>query len=206
MNIHKDFRGYFYYHLNNKIRNVNLFFSGMIIKILCFTKGIKIGSNIKFYGIPSINRNPMSKITIGNNCILNSSFKSTGIGIYKKCTFTTVEKNAEIKIGNNVGFSGASLLAAISITIDDNVLIGAHSVIIDSDRHSIRAEDRLTGHIKSRPVHIKSGAWVGMNSIILKGVTIGQNAVIGANSVVTSDIPDNSVAIGNPCKVIRILS
>jgi acetyltransferase-like isoleucine patch superfamily enzyme len=205
MNIHKDITGYFWYHFTFLLNNVNAFISKVIFMFLCFTKGVKIGEGIKVYGIPSINRFPLSRISIGSNCTFNSSYNSTGIGIYKTNRIVTVEKNAEIRIGNNVGLSGATILSASKIIIEDNVLLGAHSIIMDTDRHSLSAHERLTGKAASKPVHIKSGSWIGMNATILKGVTVGHNCIIGANSLVIKDIPDNFIAAGNPCKVIKEL-
>ena len=92
-----------------------------------------------------------------------------------------------------------------NIIIEDNVMVGVNCVIYDTDFHSIYIEDRLNENINiiDKPVRIKSGAWIGGHSIILKGVTIGKNSVIGAGSIVTHDIPDNEVWAGNPAKYIK---
>ena len=71
-------------------------------------------------------------------------------------------------------------------------LISANHVIDDYDRHE-----------KDKPIVIGDNVWIGMNSVILPGVTIGDNVAIGAGSIVTSDIPSNSIAAGNPCRVLR---
>ena len=71
-------------------------------------------------------------------------------------------------------------------------LISANHVLDDYDKHE-----------KNRPIVIGDNVWIGMNSVILPGVTIGDNVVIGAGSIVTSDIPSNSIAAGNPCRVLR---
>ncbi len=206
MNIHKDFRGYFWYHVTLNLQKINRIFSSFIFLFLCFIKDVKTGKHLKLNGIPSISRFPMSKISLGNDCTINSSYNSTGMGIYKRSRIVTVEKFAKILIGNNVGLSGATILSASNITIEDNVIIGAHSIIMDTDRHNINARQRLTGKAASSPVLIKKGSWIGMNSTILKGVTIGENVIIGANSLVTRDIPDNVIAGGNPCKIIKNLN
>lgn len=207
MNFHKDIRGYIWFHIYGKAKSINRFFSEVLFRFLCFAKNVKVGKNIYLLGIPSIIRHPLSRISIGDNCNFKSSYNSTGIGTYRKTRIVTVEKNAEIKIGNKVGISGTTLLAESSICIEDNVLIGVHSIVMDTDRHSTNRKERLSGKEKpsTKPVLIKSGAWIGMNSTILKGVTIGSNSIIGANSLVVTDIPDNAIAVGNPCKVIRLL-
>ena len=88
------------------------------------------------------------------------------------------------------------------IYIGDGVLFGPN-VTISTTGHPIDPELRMTGAMYSFPVHIGNGVWVGSNVVIMPGVTIGDNAVIGAGSVVTHDIPAGVVAYGNPCRVRR---
>lgn len=101
-----------------------------------------------------------------------------------------------------------------AIRIGNNVLI-APNVQIYTATHPVPAQERLIPDWKEKgttffrtcagPVEIKDNAWIGGGTIILAGVTIGENCVIGAGSVVTHSIPDNCVAVGNPCRVIRKL-
>ena len=63
--------------------------------------------------------------------------------------------------------------------------------------------DNYDQHLKSDPIRIGDNVWIGMNSVVLPGVQIGNNVAIGAGSIVTSDIPSNSIAVGNPCRVIK---
>ena len=86
------------------------------------------------------------------------------------------------------------------ITIGDNALIG-HNVVIATLNHDMDPSKR--GSMTPKPVKIGARVWIGSGSIILPGVTIGDNSVIGAGSIVTKDIPENSVAVGNPARVIR---
>ena len=97
------------------------------------------------------------------------------------------------------------------ITIGNNVLI-ASGVQIYTATHPVEAEERLIEPDRengvffrtlAKPVVIEDGAWIGGGAIILPGVTVGKNSVIGAGSVVTRSVPANSVAAGNPCKVLR---
>ena len=108
--------------------------------------------------------------------------------------------NDTISIGKNCGFSGVSIWCFKSISIGNNVRIGANSIIMDGDAHQ---DDPRAGENKS--VIIEDNVWIGANVMVLKGVTIGHNSIIGAGSVVTKDIPINVVAAGNPCKVIKQL-
>ena len=99
---------------------------------------------------------------------------------------------------------GTSIIAYESVTIEDNVVLGPNVTIMDSSGHPLmcRGNGDEASRISSAPVLIKSHAWIGMGSIILKGVTIGSNAVVGAGSVVREDIPDYAIAYGNPAKTV----
>ena len=91
------------------------------------------------------------------------------------------------------------------IYVGNKVMFGPN-VTIATASHPIDPELRSRGLQYNRDVHIGENAWIGAGVIILPGVSIGRNAVIGAGSVVTKDIPDNVVAVGNPCKVLREIS
>jgi acetyltransferase-like isoleucine patch superfamily enzyme len=87
------------------------------------------------------------------------------------------------------------------IKIGKNVRIGANCVIMDGDFH---LDDVRVGNPK--PIEVGDNVWLGANVIVMKGVTIGENSIIGMNSIVTKDIPTNCIAAGNPCKFIKSLS
>jgi maltose O-acetyltransferase len=117
-----------------------------------------------------------------------------------------MEPHSEIIIGNNVVLAnGASIQAASKITLEDNVMIGINCFLVDTDGHDLNPEKRMDGDVKTANITIKRNAVVFYNSVVFKGVTIGENSVIGACSVVTKDIPPNVFAAGNPAKVIRNL-
>lgn len=119
-----------------------------------------------------------------------------------------------IHIGSNVSINmNCTFVDCNKITIGSNILI-ASNVQIYTATHPIELSERLTPNwtLESNeyfcrtialPVTIEDGCWIGGGAIILPGVTIGKGSVIGAGSVVTKDIPTNSVAVGNPCKVMR---
>ena len=105
-------------------------------------------------------------------------------------------------LGTDVGFNeGVSIFAQTSITIGDNVSIADYVAIQDSDYHPTVPG----GPVRTAPIVIERNAWIGRNAIVLRGVTVGQNAVVAAGAVVTQDVPANSVAAGNPARVIREL-
>ena len=108
--------------------------------------------------------------------------------------------NTSLIIGKNCGISSSSITAFKRIEIGDDVCIGVNCVIMDADFH---LEDPRVG--EPQPIKIGDRVWLGANVVVMKGVTIGKNSIIGMNSVVTKDIPENSVAVGSPAIVIRML-
>jgi len=114
---------------------------------------------------------------------------------------STIQRGASIIIGENCGLSGTVIAAAKKIVIGKNVKCGANTLITDSDWHQ---DDPRSGSDKS--VFIGDNVWLGYGVKILKGVSIGDNSLIGACSVVTKDIPENVIAAGNPCRVIKQLN
>ena len=159
---------------------------------------IEIGKGCRFVGKTSFYREPRTYIKIGNNCIFNSSRTSNRIGVYSPCMITTIQSKAIIEIGDGCGFSGTVIGAFKHIKLGNNVRCGANTLITDSDWH---IDDYRTG--ENKEVIIEDNVWLGYGVKILKGVHIGENSLIGANSVVTKDIPANCIAVGNPCIVIK---
>lgn len=197
-----DFNGLFFYAIDLSKKNLNILLFNQIIKFICLIKGLKLGKNIIFNGNPVIHRYPNSTIRFGNNCKFNSSKNSIFIGLQQPCAFVTTEENAEIVFGNNSGATGLKIQASCKIVIGNNVLIGSSCMILDNDSHHSDPTKREKGNIPSRPINIEDNVFIGFQCVILKGVTIGKNSVIAANSVVFNSIPENSIAAGNPCKVI----
>lgn len=114
------------------------------------------------------------------------------------CTYgynTTLGDNCFINVNCRLMDSG-------KITIGNNVFI-APNVSLITEKHAMDVKQRLQGLEYTYPVTIEDNVWLCTGVIVLPGVTIGANSVIGAGSVVTKDIPANSLAVGNPCKVIR---
>lgn len=107
------------------------------------------------------------------------------------------------KIGKNVFINFDCVLLDLGgITIDDNVLI-APKVSLLSEGHPIHPAERQS--LKVSRIHIKKNAWIGANATILQGVTIGENAIVAAGSVVSKDVPDNTMVGGIPAKFIKTL-
>lgn len=161
--------------------------------------GVKIGDKMSFIGWTSFFLEDDSHVSIGQDCMFISDGAKNHIGINHRCIIATHNKEAVVSIGDRVGMSGSTINCWNSITIGDDVRIGANCTIMDSDFH---VDDPRVS--EPRPIVIKDGAWIGANVVVMKGVTIGKNAVIGMNSVVTKDIEDDAIAAGVPCKTIRI--
>jgi acetyltransferase-like isoleucine patch superfamily enzyme len=150
--------------------------------------------------LPCFRRLPGSSITIAEGCGFLSSHTSNLIGINRPCIVSTLKEGAEIRIGANCGFSGTVIGCATRIEIGDYVMCGANTLINDTDWHT---DDPRTG--PDAPVIIGSGVWLGVNVTVMKGVTIGENTLVAAGSVVTKSLPANVVAGGVPAKILKQL-
>ena len=116
-------------------------------------------------------------------------------------TPTQIDRANKIKIGNNVFINHSLTTVALGgITIEDNVQI-APGVTMLTANHDIEHMNIL----KTAPIHIKEGAWVGARAVLLPGVTIGEHAIVGAGAVVTKDVEPYTVVGGNPAKLIKNL-
>lgn len=156
---------------------------------------------------------PRLYLTINKDCIIDGQF------IFESETgFISIDEHSYI--------GGSTFICRSKIEIGKNVTIAWGSTIYDHDSHSLdyierrkdiddELKDIRTGNhfiqsknwnvVNSKPIKICDDAWIGMNCIILKGVTIGEGAIVGAGSVVTKDVPAWTVVGGNPAKVIKTL-
>lgn len=202
-----DIRGNICYRLHKALHSLHTLGSTIVMNSLAWLKGVQLGKGCKATGVPYFYRVPNTPIILGQDCKLLSSFRSNNIGSMSRCRICTITPWARIVIGDRVGMSATTIASHLSVTIGDDTMIGAGTVITDSDWHSIETDVHTRHHAdgKTAPVSIGKNVFIGTRVFIAKGVTIGDNAVIGANSVVTHDIPANAVAAGNPCCVIKCL-
>ena len=156
---------------------------------------------------------PLNKIylTVGNDSIVD-------------CKVIFESDTGNVIIGNRTYIGASNIICKSKIEFGDNVFIAWGNYFYDHDSHSIdyrHREDDITqqlldyragrhfienknwGVVNTKPIKICSNAWIGMNCIILKGVTIGEGAIVGAGSVVTRDVPAWTIVGGNPAKVIK---
>jgi acetyltransferase-like isoleucine patch superfamily enzyme len=145
-------------------------------------------------------------ISFGENVQIISASIYNPIGGENRCYLTTRTKNAKIILGDGARISNSAIYAFESIEIGKNVFIGAGCKIYDSDFHSVILEERLETvdtHINSKAVKIHDGVFIGAHSIILKGITMGENSIVGAGSVVSKDVPPNEIWAGNPARFVK---
>jgi acetyltransferase-like isoleucine patch superfamily enzyme len=145
---------------------------------------VKLGENVSIYGFVNL-----YGCSIGDNSRVGS--------------FVEIQKNAHI--GNNVKVSSHTFICE-GVTIEDNVFIG-HNVSFINDKYPHATNENGAPQSEADwsvvKTVVKSGASIGTSCTILCGITIGENAMIGAGSVVTHDVPDNAIVVGNPARLMR---
>jgi acetyltransferase-like isoleucine patch superfamily enzyme len=172
----------------------------------------------KLLRFPLVNIDERTKVQFSKLHLGGDNVLSVGAGSIVEAVLACEKAGAEITIGKR-SFIGGSLLASASkISVGDDVLISWGCSIVDHDSHSLSwelrsrdVEDWYVGekdwtNVAMAPVRINDRAWLGFNVSILKGVTIGEGAVVAACSVVTRDVPPYTLVAGNPARVIRRLS
>lgn len=179
-----------------------------INRISFWFNGVKCGSNLATRGRIYIYRHyEDTEIIIGDNVNINSAYWANPIGFGDR-TYFQVFRNGKIIIGNKCGISNAAFSSASSITLGDEVMIGAGCKIYDTDFHAIHSINRgVHGkeeeHIKTQPIFIEDHVFIGAGTLILKGVHIGKHSVIGAGSVVTHDVPEGEIWAGSPARFVK---
>jgi acetyltransferase-like isoleucine patch superfamily enzyme len=157
------------------------------MKYILIADDVQLGQNVKLADFVNL-----YGCSIGDN---------TKIG-----TFVEIQKNA--KIGKNCKIQSHTFICE-GVTIEDNVFIG-HGVIFINDKfpRATNPDGRLQTEVdwKVIPTVVKRGASIGSGATILCNVTIGENAIVGAGSVVTKDVPPNTIVAGNPARVLRTIS
>lgn len=138
--------------------------------------------------------------------LLKEMFLSIGENCYIEPPLHANFGCKHVSLGNNVYANfNLTLVDDTYITIGDNTMIGPN-VTLATAGHPILPSLRMKGYQFNVPINIGKNVWIGAGVIVLPGVNIGDNSVIGAGSVVTKDIPENVVAYGNPCKIIRTIN
>ena len=190
-------------------RRISVLWSTTYTKFLFYIFKISSKTGFRSKGVPIIDITTGCQMAVGLNFRLNNSFAANRIGRQQPCFFI-LDHNSELTIGDNVGLSSTAIVCHYKVTIGNNVRTGGNTVIYDTDFHSLdplhrRASPESPEHINKQPVCIGDDVFIGAHSTILKGVTIGNNAIVGACSLVTKDIPANQIWAGNPARYIRTI-
>ena len=172
--------------------------------------GVELGRGVTAHGPVGLMRWPGGRIRIGAGVNLSSSWRrATASCLAWPTRLRVFGPGAAIDIGEGSQLSGTSITArSTTVRLGRGVLVAPNCVIVDSDFHAPwPPEARATqpGLECDAPVTIGDHAWLGMRCIVLKGVSIGEGAMVGAGSVVTRDIPPLCLAAGAPARVIRHL-
>jgi len=169
-------------------------------------EGVIIGDRTNFMGKPIIKLIKGSKISIGNDSLFISRSLQTALGVSHQIVLRTLKEDAALILGDHVRMSGTTICAAKYVKIGDRCVIGADVIIADTDFHSLNSEIRSSKEdniaAKCNPIFIGNDVFIGGRSIILKGVTLGDNVVVGAGSVVTKSFGNDLIIAGNPAKII----
>ena len=174
-------------------------------KFLFFINGVRCGNNLKILGFLKIDVTKRGFFKVGDNFKINSGNNYNVIGRQQKTTFWV---DGKLTIGSNVGMSSTAIICNHKISIGNHVKLGGGVCIYDTDFHNLNPEIRRNpildkqNAVKS-PVIIQDNVFIGAHSTILKGVTIGENSVVGACSLVSKSIPANQIWGGNPARFIK---
>ena len=169
-------------------------------------KFASVGSGLSILG--KFEFSGKGKLIAGNNLtLLNASFwtdknavVTLGNNVALRGVSFFTDENAVLTLGNNVQLmNNAQIYTRKQITIKDEALIGNQTVIQDTDFHGIDGNPP-----KTEPIKIGFHVWIARQVLVLKGVTIGDYSIVGAGSVVASDIPDHVIAAGNPARQIGV--
>ena len=192
----------YYKRLTNQLYNI---YNKTWLKML----GVSYGKHCILHGSISFSIKKNANVSIGDDfCFLSGRTLNPLSRNIRGCI--CVNQGGTLKIGHHVSLSSACIWVHESIKIGNHVKIGANVILMDSDAHSLNYLDRRDNSLdmcnkRNSPIIIGDDVLIGVNSIVLKGVTIGSRSVIGAGSVVTKPIPEDCVACGNPAKVIKYL-
>lgn len=203
-----DFPAHFFVLFDIAIGYLSTSFWTIRSKLLLLALGCPYGRNLRVDGRVIIRGARRGAIRLGENVMINSRTGSNLVGRTNPTIFHCLGEG-QITFGDNSGCSFAVLSSKSSIRIGNHTKIGGNARIYDHDYHALDYLSRRSpmndlADCKTAPVVIGNDILIGANSIILKGVTIGDRSVIGAGAVVSlKDIPSDSLVAGNPARVIR---
>lgn len=169
-------------------------------RLWCRAWGAEVDGRALIHGLPQISRKHGSRIILESGSTLNTARWSNPLNDGRSTTLFA-GPDAVIHFKKNSGASSSRIIAFKRIEIGEGSLIGAGCLICDSDMHEVPLG--IGKQVGSAPIQIGRSVFIGANCTILKGVRIGDGAVIGAASLVCHDIPAGTLAAGNPATVIK---
>jgi acetyltransferase-like isoleucine patch superfamily enzyme len=167
-------------------------------------KGVQCGRKLVFLGRPLLSVAPGSTFVLSDDVRINSALRSNPMGCFQPSVLRTQAPGAELRLDPRVGISAAIICAGREIIIGSDTIIGAGAMLIDNDFHASNPDGtwRTEYQEGARPIRVGRCVFIGSRAIILKGVTIGDSAIIGACAVVTRDVPPFAIVAGNPARVV----
>lgn len=173
-----------------------------ICEIRTAMNGCQLGSGVILNGLPHIRRKGNGRIVLGDGVTINAARWANWLGT-PGAMILSVEDGAVLELKRGAGVSSSQIIANIGIEIGEDSMVGAGCLICDSDMHEVPLGSGKT--VAMAPIKIGKEVFIGARCIILKGVTIGDSAVIGAGSVVSKNVPARALVAGNPALVLRML-
>lgn len=179
------------------------FLTSPFLKLILLLNGVKYGTGVRVFGIPRIENK--GSITLGNNMRLISAKCGYNSGNLTGGVFLRTSKSGSITTGDEVYLNGTAIISEEEVKLGNRIMIGANTVIMDTNSHNVPYKNRLRrwDKISRKKVVIEDDVWIGANCFILKGVTIGKGSIIGAGSVVNNDVKPFSVYAGNPAVFVK---
>jgi acetyltransferase-like isoleucine patch superfamily enzyme len=157
-------------------------------------------------GIPLLVFKENSRLILGDNVSIKSNRESYHLHMFQPVKLMADRKDAVIEIGGNTRINGSCIHAYKKISVGKNCLIAANCQIFDCNGHDISfpdVENRINTVGTAKEIRIEDNVWIGANSMVFPGVTIGYGSVIAAGSIVNRDIPRMCLAGGNPVQIIK---
>ncbi|HAM71786.1 MAG TPA: hypothetical protein DCM86_09100 [Verrucomicrobiales bacterium] len=167
-------------------------------------RGIELGEGCVMAGRPILSVAPGSRFVLGEGVHLNSAPRTNPLGCFQPCVLRTLAPGAVLELGRGVGLSGTVLAAGLEIRVGEGTIFGSGAMVFDNDFHFQQGEWDwgYDSTRNARPVRIGRGCFIGARAILLKGVTLGDRAIVGAGAVVTRDVPAGHIAVGNPARIL----
>ncbi|MEO7098018.1 MAG: acyltransferase [Luteolibacter sp.] len=162
--------------------------------------GVESGNGVICNGRCPVRRKGRGRIILGDGVNINASRWGNWLGT-PGAMILSVENGAVLELKARAGVSSSQLIANVGIEIGEDSMIGAGCLICDSDMHEVPLGSG--NPTAMAPIKIGRKVFIGARCIILKGVTIGDSAVVGAGSVVSKDVPAGTLVAGNPAVVVR---